>query len=939
MQSGFVLRSLSLRAVKRFDALELKFEPGLNLVSGANESGKSTVVLALRSVFLERAKSVRVAQMLKPVRTFSEPEVPSQISVSFSFQGVRYQLDKAFAPIKTARLVRETDASEALVLDTLLDEAAEAHVGKIWQASLVDRGASSIKHQGLLGLLWVNQSDLEPAAWNEQAHAMLGAELTRRAQNSVSARQLGVKVDEALAAFLGARGSPVKDYAKALEEHDLLSIQAQQWTQQAEQLRADIDQLNRLVQEEQRLLAGLDKAAAANTAAQRAVLRQWQAQLRSALSAQNEQALALQRVQAEMDARTLAWQRAQKTQARLDQLYAEQIVLRASVEESAERLRVERTDQSQLSDALRAAEAELLRRSRQIESARERQRLSELAARLLRRKTIEAEIAEAQRQRVEHALEAGTRKLLRSELKTLLELLQNARAQATVVRVHAAVDLSTILSPKIAGQELALNQDVVVTEDTRLELTEGLSLQITPASARDPLRRTQLQQVRHRFEHALARLSGSSYTALAHTKVELHPNDASFAWLHQVDAELERDLQRGQEIAHRITTENARLHELEVSLVGVTSEEIQRAWQLHDQSELAEEHLPRQRGLFDPPSAAEQAVELDEAAIAQLQRRVSQLRNQLELLRKHIERDERDFYALSGDLAKLDGQIQSLAGGDKVDLAAMARDVEKQQLAVQSHQRQWHEAGRIRFDSDSGAVGEAMEIERAQAFLAQREAEMNELERLETTKLMEIQRNRQQQEHCRGSMAVRFRQDLEVQAARAQASLRQLESALAQSRRKLAALQLLKAKLDQLNSSRAANLAAPLQSKLAPSLERLFGVPTQVVFDSQYVPIQLRRNIAGEWHSFAVKELSIGTREQLALLVRIAYADVLREAGAASLLVFDDVLAYSDPVRQQQFADVLTEAAQRHQIILLSCNSAHWSSLARSAHVHRLGLP
>lgn len=232
-----------------------------------------------------------------------------------------------------------------------------------------------------------------------------------------------------------------------------------------------------------------------------------------------------------------------------------------------------------------------------------------------------------------------------------------------------------------------------------------------------------------------------------------------------------------------------------------------------------------------------------------------------------------------------------------------------------------------------------MDLETAQSFLERQESALFKAEQMRNLHAEQVQKNRQQQEHQRGSIAARFRQDLEVRRARGEAQLLQSEAALAHIRRKLAALQLLKTTLEQLNKARAANVSAPLQAKLAPYLEKLFGVQAQVVFDAQYVPIQLRRQVDGLWHSFAVKDLSVGTREQLALLVRLAYADVLREAGAASLLVFDDVLAYSDPSRQQQFASALLDASQRHQILLLSCNPAHWSGLNAQPSVHRLALP
>lgn len=68
-------------------------------------------------------------------------------------------------------------------------------------------------------------------------------------------------------------------------------------------------------------------------------------------------------------------------------------------------------------------------------------------------------------------------------------------------------------------------------------------------------------------------------------------------------------------------------------------------------------------------------------------------------------------------------------------------------------------------------------------------------------------------------------------------------------------------------------------------------------------------------------DLSRGTQEQLAILTRLAFADLLLEDGAPISLILDDPLVYSDDARLETMTDILQEASQRMQVILLTCRS------------------
>lgn len=71
----------------------------------------------------------------------------------------------------------------------------------------------------------------------------------------------------------------------------------------------------------------------------------------------------------------------------------------------------------------------------------------------------------------------------------------------------------------------------------------------------------------------------------------------------------------------------------------------------------------------------------------------------------------------------------------------------------------------------------------------------------------------------------------------------------------------------------------------------------------------------------ACGDLSRGTQEQLAILTRLAFADLLLEDGAPISLILDDPLVYSDDARLETMTDILQEASARMQVVLLTCRS------------------
>jgi len=84
----------------------------------------------------------------------------------------------------------------------------------------------------------------------------------------------------------------------------------------------------------------------------------------------------------------------------------------------------------------------------------------------------------------------------------------------------------------------------------------------------------------------------------------------------------------------------------------------------------------------------------------------------------------------------------------------------------------------------------------------------------------------------------------------------------------------------------------------------------------------------------AFHHLSVGTQEQIAVLVRLAFAEMLVEQGHPATVVLDDALVFSDDQRMGRMFDILNVVAQQVQIVVFTCREQLFEGVGG----HRLSL-
>ncbi|SEQ54413.1 AAA domain-containing protein [Devosia sp. YR412] len=115
----------------------------------------------------------------------------------------------------------------------------------------------------------------------------------------------------------------------------------------------------------------------------------------------------------------------------------------------------------------------------------------------------------------------------------------------------------------------------------------------------------------------------------------------------------------------------------------------------------------------------------------------------------------------------------------------------------------------------------------------------------------------------------------------------------------------------------------PVVSELLPLLGLLFD-DISIQFDEDTLLLQsVRRNGLDE----QVERLSGGMREQLSVLTRLAFASLLARDGRPAPVILDDALVYSDDDRIERMFNALHQQAREQQILVFSCRQRAFAKL------------
>ncbi|PWK60244.1 AAA family ATPase [Roseicyclus mahoneyensis] len=149
------------------------------------------------------------------------------------------------------------------------------------------------------------------------------------------------------------------------------------------------------------------------------------------------------------------------------------------------------------------------------------------------------------------------------------------------------------------------------------------------------------------------------------------------------------------------------------------------------------------------------------------------------------------------------------------------------------------------------------------------------------------------------------------------------QARLARTAREVRVLQRLQAALEAARSEARDRYFAPVAGELRPLLHLLWPEAELDWADDTLLPQSLIRNGTAE----AIDILSGGTQEQIAFLVRLAFARLLAKGGRHAPVILDDALVFTDDDRIERMFDALHRQAGDLQIIVLSCRQRAFRDL------------
>ena len=848
---------------------------GLNVIIEPNETGKSTLLEAMRAAFFIRHNTAnRLARSYAP---HGEAVAP-QIEIGFEARGEAWQVTKRFLKSASVEVRGPNGRAQG--------EEAEAQLQALLGARRDTSQAGDAAAHGALGLLWVGQAQaLEVTAPGEIVRDTVRGTLEAEVgtiMGGAAYQRVRPRIDTQFAEYWTNTTRPTGRQTSARETHDAAQLTATEATTRLAALEQNFSDLEAA----RARLKVLDRDLADTTDAEQ----------RKTLIAQLDIARSAAQL---LDTRRAEQGRLADRVKGLDDLTLRVTAARKAVVDTGTALRKAQADRSGLAEELTAAR-------KQAQTARER-----LAT------------ARAGRREAQEALATATARI--AARRRWLEVADARRRHAELLTLEAECDAArtlggTLLSPDVLkaleAKERAVDKARAAVDAgaTRIEFIGDVSGLTVDGAEVEPGSRTLSRETRIRLGAAELIVrppvgAQSAETALANATEDL----ATALTEHGVASVAAA---RARNEAARDASANLRT--LEARITGITLANMLLGIEagaaalklfvggLNDSAEGEGSEKPANDvetltiAVRDADTEHAKAEGVDEAAAQRL--RVLEAKNApLLVLETGAERDVSNAEA---HLAAIDGNpavanlTDSLQEARQLEAAALIglRDAERAATA--------HDVTVI--SGKIGVLDKRFEMARTQR---------NDLEKVNAglEARIEAEGGKGLAERAAGA-----REEAEAAAAN-----------LARVTQEAETLKLLRDTLEGARAEASRTFVGPVARRARRHIERLLP-GCDLSFGDDLGLNSISRGGLSE----GCGDLSKGTQEQLAVLTRLAFADMLLEQGAPVSFILDDPLVYSDDTRLDLMTDVLTEAATRMQVILLTCRDRAFRHLG-----HRITLP
>jgi DNA repair exonuclease SbcCD ATPase subunit len=887
-----ILRSISVQGWRCFanPVAVGPFADGLNVLHAPNATGKSTIFEALLRGLLDGHRvSGRDVENLRPWGRALTPTV----TVEFLHGGVAYRLMKRFLNRPAAELERREDGGFVRIAE---GEAADDKVREILTRNPPGRGLSRAENWGLAQVLWAPQGDLSLGKLSGDVVAdtrtALGVQVSGPGSGLLEAR-----IEAAYLRFFTAGGQYKrgKDAPAVVRLRDSLQAAIEAQRTAGEQQRGFEDAARRVEDlRARRAQARRDAEALTKSLEDARGRADAYRSLTSDKAQRAERVKAAEAQHSELKGRIVAIQTAQNELADARQALAR---LRSELPSH-----VREVDQQEREAARALTVLEDVRKMRDAnEAARQR---AELARRYLDELRRVAALDDRLRRIVEASATLAGRKLERSQLvapeaKTLRAVRKAIKDRDDAqVRLEAALITLEIVAEKTGALV------VVSGEDTgERSLPAGVPTQVKgspevvvdlPGIARLRARGPagSIADIRAERETAVQKLKALTETF---GTTDLDTLDALQDKATQLD---ERVAAVQTQLDTLIAGETVEQIEAEHATLGAVVAQILTEYPDWRDSPPDAEALRAaadadKRAFLASLDTAEAARDAAQVAV----NAASQQRGAVEVRIEETDRRERSLAAKLAELTN-DGK-QETDRESELKRIALAWDGARAGLEE-------IDAKLAEFGVDPGAAVTKLEKQRqAGDDLATKALEQ---EKSEEGRLMHVS--------AQGPYSA---------LARADEDVARLEREIASEELRLGAVRLLRTAVDQSRNEALAAVAGPVEAAATRTLQRIAGSKLgRVQLGEAFEPTQVMPGMAAS--PVAIENMSGGEREQIYLATRLALADVLAK-GERQMVVLDDVLVATDAGRLARVMAILEEAAQRLQVLVLTCHPERYRGL------------
>ena len=864
------LQRLRVEQFRQFrQGLELSnLQPGINLIFGPNESGKSTLVRAIRAAFFERYRS-KSAEDLAP---WGDSSAAPTVELLFEHKGQRWQLDKRFLKRHRCDLLVDSTAFSG--------EEAEEKLAELLGYQFPKKGASKEEHWGIPGLLWVEQGtgqDIEKAVLHAGGHLESALNNLVGEVASSGGDEIIEAVEQQRKELLTSTGKPRGEYLDLANTRESLQQQTSDLQARVEQYKDQVDRLATLAAEHEQ--ANRERPwEEARRDMQRAEVK-----YRDVEALQEQQARGMDSLKQLKQNLTLL----QQSQAHWKN-QSEQLELRLKNYEKAKKqleqeelaspglVKAVETARGQYQVATAALQQAHLRDKRerlQKDCARLEAELTKLRQSQEKAKGIQASLDSARKQKNQNLIDIGELNRLRQNQRELDDA--NIRIQTVATRVTWNLNPGKALA--LDGQSIEGQGDKLLLEPGVLDIPGLGSLGIQPGGDDLASLRRQLERLEQSLSQQLASMAVESVDA---AELKLGRLQDAEAQIQRFDDVLKSLAPNGVEQLNSLSEE-------------VEAEQLARSAELDALPEAAADI----EGGDKPLSQVEPELKQAETALTEAESRQREQETLLLKARHICEAAQREWQRMQEELNSAERQQQ---------MEELARDI-------------------AHAESQGAAIESSLKEREAQIREARPELLKQDIERYRAT--AEHQEKAQQNRalelsEIRARLEAWGAEGLEEQHNELVARLEHVNRRYLELDRRAKALDLLLNLLKEKRQALTRRLQAPLQKHLDHYLTVLFPEASLEV-DENLMPGKFSRG--SELGQMA--ELSFGAREQMGLISRLAYADLLQEAGRPTLIILDDTLVHSDADRLDGMKRILFDAATRHQILLFTCHPEKWRDL------------